>query len=178
MTIWDALGRLLSEDFKPKYLFRPERAADDLQAGRFSAGEKFAYFFLWLTMIYGQTLFRHWLYSGPEPRSDYPTIAILIQDWVGGMIILAGYLLAFVANQRGDGKDFIERSVILSIPVWFNTGLLYFPIILFIVILEETLKMSMTWTNVAVHVTACLVVSRRLRFAMKLASESPGSENN
>jgi hypothetical protein len=100
------------------YIWNTKGLAEDLRLKKqMSQREKFKYLFF-LTII-GSALIASAQFSNLPP-----TTINIITEIACFMICVIGLYFCYQINSRGDDKEFIERSLFLSVPIGIRVGLL------------------------------------------------------
>ena len=100
------------------YLWTAEALATKLKDGELSQAERFKYLLLFIILT---TLITEVsLYLG-----EMPTVITITESVVVLMITVGGTLLSHKINKGGDNKEFIDRYVCLSIPIFIKIMVLF-----------------------------------------------------
>jgi hypothetical protein len=95
----------------------PPRLADALRDGALSESDKLVYLAAGVVLSTAAARLR---------AAAAVSRPVLLFDLMYAILIVAGVLWCYRANRRGDGQRFIERFVILSVPVSIATYLVFF----------------------------------------------------
>jgi hypothetical protein len=156
--------------------WRDARVAEDLRHDRVSEGEKVIYLLtsLALQMI---TPCRGLVFRGQTPLGAIMAIAVLA-------VAIWGTHRAFAINQRGDGARFIERYVVLGLPITLQTFVRFgiVGLILYFLMAPRTMPGTMgeyiiAWGGWLLNVIGMLWFYRRLGQRIAHAARVPGFDS-
>lgn len=99
------------------YLWNTKELAVKLKDGELAQAERFKYFFVFIVLftLGGEVC----LYLGERPTVISITESIMVM-----VITVVGTLLSYKINKAGDDKEFIDRYVCLSIPLFIKLTVL------------------------------------------------------
>ena len=147
------------------------KLAEDLRDGRVSERDKLQYLFVWAVL---STVFSL-LTAAKAQVLDQNTVVA-----TGGMLVVAcfGLWACFEANQRGDGHSFVERVVLLGIPLAIRMFVLLNASWYTIVWAVSAAGMTDAWreeqrsmTMLAIQVAVYIAVMVWLRNAVAVAAQ-------
>ena len=119
-------------------VFNRKKIEKRIKLNQMREKEKFLYFFI-LSVLTSLSLFDS-LFGSQLPENNWSNISYFI-------ISIAGIFLCYKTNKRGDNIEFIERFILISLPIILRhlVGLLF--ILIISVIIIKTLHLNFPSTS-------------------------------
>jgi hypothetical protein len=127
----------------------PPRLADALRDGTLRESDKLVYLAAGVVLSTAAARLR----AAPVSRTA------LLFDLMYAILIVAGVLWCYRANRRGDGQRFVERFVILSVPVSIATYLVFFATYYGLGVVAALTGALDRWPQLAATLVASLVAT-------------------
>ena len=116
------------------YLWKTKELVLKMKNDELSQTEKFKYFlvFIILTTIFARL---------SSYTSISPTFQAVIVSILTAVIVIAGTILCYRTNRKGDDREFIDRIICISLPIYIKLFVVYIVILFLYNILYIVLSM-------------------------------------
>jgi len=116
------------------HIWNTKALAAELKSGELSQHERFKYLILFIVLLFVSIDLS--LYLPEEPLYILDVVNTLYYI----IATIVGLILSYRINKMGDNKEFIDRFICLSAPIYFKLIVIFFCIILLFLILSDSIS--------------------------------------